>query len=329
MPSVASTVLFCLRLSARHGLSWAGLRQSGGDAITVSIWGLCFLVTWHGIDAARDVSKEIKNENNKPKAIAYLEIVSGSGERIPATRETDASYSYPDIKIWGMTAVLILLSAVASYLVWDKTKDWGIPSQSEIAQNDEIKNLEQFVIAKNENELRQTFGFPEMMNINITMIAHKVSYIRQVGGRAFDLTPYISGGREMLFNSDVAGNTLSRQGGGFRLDPDPNRVPLIVLPEEYSASLKLLNKYIDSDELPSAIVSQIKEFETAITDNAELLLRVLDETLRDHPDYYINYNDINSLHWHEIDNAYFGRFTMLKPKAQKIRDAIRDFQNVK
>jgi hypothetical protein len=114
--ALAGGVYFLIRLSKHAGLTWSSLRESGWEAIAVTVWAICALVVWHGIRAAIVVSREIRTEtSNAPK---YLAVVSGSGERLPVA---PVHYSHPDLKLWAMFLCLLIIASFASYLTWEKT----------------------------------------------------------------------------------------------------------------------------------------------------------------------------------------------------------------
>ena len=200
---------------------------------------------------------------------------------------------------------------------------------------DAIKDIDRLILSRDEAALRQAFGFPSMMTTNIQVVTAIVAYSKQVESKVpnlkpLDLSPYFVG-KEMMMDSELAEGHIRRYGGGFQYDPPDNkRVFILLLPNEYSAGKKVLLRFESSSELPSSVIKSIKEFDDAVYENADDLLHVLNNALKKDPNYYLRYEDLSSPeHFHRIDAMWLDHFILLRPKADKIRDAIRQFLDVK
>ena len=193
------------------------------------------------------------------------------------------------------------------------------------AQMEIIKDIERLVISRDESTLRQAFGFPSMMETNIRMNVAIVRHFEQADGKVLDLRPYL--GTEWMLDSELAEGHVRRFGGGFQYDPpDGKRVYLLALPSEYSVGKKVLFKFENSTELPTTVVGAIKNLDDAVYENANQLLHVLNTALKKDPDYYLRYDDQTSLeYFHKIDAMWLDSFVQLRPKADGIRDAIREY----
>jgi hypothetical protein len=121
---VGGAALFIYNVYHRTGgLSVNGVRESGGQGLAIAVWVVCFLISYHAVRASITVSREVQHERQTPSPVRYLEIVSPSGEHIPADVEQKV-YSRPHLKL-GATAVCILLAmAILAYLVFEKQKDF-------------------------------------------------------------------------------------------------------------------------------------------------------------------------------------------------------------
>ncbi len=176
--------------------------------------------------------------------------------------------------------------------------------------------------------LRQAFGFPSMMEKNIQLNIAIVSHFKK--GTPLDVRPYFIG-TETIMDSALAEGHIRRYGGGFVRDPpDAERVYMLILPSEYSSGKKQLLKFETSSELPTSVIKEVKDFDDSVYKNADKLLHVLNDALKKDPDYYLRYNDSSSSkYFHQIDAMWLDNFIQLRPKADKIRDAVRQFLGVK
>ncbi len=208
------------------------------------------------------------------------------------------------------------------------TKPNGQPIVS-AAQMDAIKDIDRLILSRDETMLRQAFGFPKMMENNIRMNIAIVRHFKQAENDTLDLRPYL--GTDWMINSELADGHVRRYGGGFQYDPpDGNRVYLLALPNEYTLGKKVLFKFQNSSELPTPILRAIKDLDEAVYKNADDLMHVLNTALKKDSDYYLRYDDQTSPeYFHQIDAMWLNHFVQLRPKADKIRDAIRKYVGVK
>src|SRR6266853_391274 len=204
----------------------------------------------------------------------------------------------------------------------------GNPALS-VAQMGAIKEIDRLILSRDETALRQAFGFPSMMETNIRMNMAIVSHFKKAETVPLDLTQYFNG-KEWMVDSLLAEGHIRRFGGGFQFDPpDDKRVYLLVLPNEYTVGKKVLLKFEKSSELPTPVIKTIKDLDDAVYKNADKLLHVLNSALKKDPDYYLRYEDQSSpYYFHQVDAMWLDNFIQLRPEADKIGDAIRQFLGV-
>jgi hypothetical protein len=154
---------------------------------------------------------------------------------------------------------------------------------------EEVKELDQFFVGRDEMALRKEFGFPLMMEKNIRMNITIVSHFKR--GTPREITKNLIG-HETLIDSELAQGHIRRHGGGFLQDqPDGTRVYMLMLPDEYSSGEKQLLKFATSSELPASVIKAVKNFDDVVYKNADKLLHVLNDALKKDPDYYLRYDD--------------------------------------
>jgi len=196
------------------------------------------------------------------------------------------------------------------------------------AQMEAIKELDQFIVGRDEMVLRQAFGFPLMMEKNIRMNITIVSHFKR--GTPREITKNLIG-HETLIDSELAEGHIRRYGGAFVQDqPDGTRVYMLMLPDEYTSGKKQLLKFETSSELPAPIIKEVKNFEDVVYKNADKLLHVLNDALKKDPDYYLRYDDpSSSTYFHQLDAMWLDNFIQLRPEADKIKNAVRQFLGVR
>lgn len=194
------------------------------------------------------------------------------------------------------------------------------------AQTEEIKQLRAFITDLDEMALRNEFGFPQMMTVNIKAVKDRTINFKMTGHDDFSYMPYQFDGGSMLLSGEQG---EVRRGGAIVFEPHPDRVSLVLLPKEYSAGEKILGRFENSTELPIPVISAVKDFDLAVQENANNLIRALNSALQKNPDYYLRYDDFQSPYFHKVDGMWLEHFIQLRPKADKVRDAIRQFIGVK
>jgi hypothetical protein len=202
----------------------------------------------------------------------------------------------------------------------------GSPKISE-TQTEALREVDQFIGEPDEMTLREEFGLNEMMRMNIKLVQDMVANSKGKGPRSEELLHYAQDKESMLV-ADRLGGHLSRRGGAFQLTGDASTVFQVVLPFAYSSTIRRLGKLEASSELPTSVIQALKNFDTAIISNVEMLARVEDDALKKDPNYFLLYDDSNSPFFHEIDALYFRKFVLLRPKADKVRDSVRKFRGV-
>ena len=192
------------------------------------------------------------------------------------------------------------------------------------AQMAVIKELDAFIVEDDEMSLRKKFGFPEMVEKNIRGNINNLHRYRRTG----QLTHYVLPPGETLIDSRFANGHIRRQGGAFLADFDDTTVFFILLPKDHSDAVAHLKKIENSPELPTSILGTLKEFDAAVSQNNTYLIEVQNAAMNESHDYFLEYYNPGSPYFHKIDDIYLGKFIQLRPKADKVRDAIRKFLGV-
>ena len=206
-----------------------------------------------------------------------------------------------------------------------KAKESKSPAQSKEGM-EQIAELDRIFASRDELGLREFYGFPQMVNINIAMNTQRRLNYARTGSPNTDLTPFIQG-REMELDVQYSPDNLKRTEAGIVFIPDINTVSLLILPTPYSVNKKALLRYENSFVLPGSVVDRVKEFDRTLQDNTDALLRVMNIAMRENPDYFMLHDNPDTRFFRAIEGRYYDQFKPLRPEADKIRDAIRSSMN--
>jgi len=234
-----------------------------------------------------------------------------------------------------MLTVSIVLVAYSVLAIWisspsessgkmEKHDDSQGISQEQL---DEIKQLDAIFSGLDENNLRNFFGFDEMVYLNMRMYQARIEQYKKTGNRSFNITPYVQG-QEMLLDTTIAGEHLNQTPGGGGYDFDPSQIALVVLPQKYSTNKKMLLRYENSSLLPSSVIIRVKNLDDTLQENAVQLIRVMDMSFKENPDNFLYYNIPATPYWHVVETRYWRQFKNIRPTADQIRDVCRQFLNV-
>jgi len=199
------------------------------------------------------------------------------------------------------------------------------------AQMEVIKEVEQFLVGRDEYSLREMFGFPLMMEKNIRMNVLAISHYKKGTPFTTKMMQENFIGTQTIQDIKLAEGHIRRYGGAFLQTPmDGTNIYALMLPDQFTDGKKKLLKLESSPELPSFITKEIKGFDKSIDKNATDLLHVLNSALKKDPNYFLQYDDVSSpQYFHQIDAMWLDHFTQLEPQANKIRDAIHKYLGVK
>jgi hypothetical protein len=207
---------------------------------------------------------------------------------------------------------------------------WGLRATGEITKptvpaldETQAKELDVIFGANDETQLRQYFGFPEMLNINIALNKVRREHFAQTHNPDMDLTPFMQN-RQMQFSSAYDIDSVRRTPGPLVAKLDIDSVSVLILSENYSVHKAELLKYENSSGPPPSVTCTIKDFDRALQLNVDLMQNLFNDLMRKSPNYFVLYDDASHPEYFKvIDTLYWGRFNQFRPVADQIRDALR------
>src|ERR1700733_6644306 len=194
--------------------------------------------------------------------------------------------------------------------------------------------LNQFIGGKDESHLQELFGFNEMLDLNVHITRDRVISERSGGVVPFDVGKYLAANRvgdgtPVIFQAKNDRPDLYPIGSPVKMRTiTPGKIDYVVAAAQYSNSKNRLAPYLTSGVLPQSIIYPLRDFDSLVGDEIVMLTHLLDEDFKQHPEYFLSYDDTNSELWHVIGKQFHQRFTLLQPKANSVIDAIRQFLQV-
>ncbi len=293
----------------RHRLSIQAIKDNWWDTFLPWILTLCALIAWHVIKAAINVLRE-----------ETLELPTTNGLLITKPN------AWFRVRLYTVAMIYLFAPFAIGFLSWQKASIAAEPQPT--SQMQEIKEVERFIAEPDELVLRGQFGLNEMLDMNIKLVTDMVASAKEGRPRSQELMNYTANKMVMVVKDLTTGH-VTRHGGTFQLNGDVNSVFEVVLPSSYSINIRKLQKFEASPELPTSIIQALKGFDAAIDGDAELLASVENDALKKDPNYFLHFDDTTSPFFHVVDTIYLDKFVELRPKADKVRDAIRQFLGVK
>lgn len=190
------------------------------------------------------------------------------------------------------------------------------------AQLQEIREVEEFIGRKSEIELRETFDFDQIVPYNLESVRARI-----IGKKLDDL---------VVMNFNLVGSRMdpkrmkvTREGEDSipMFDDIPGRVGVVHLSSKHIESCRTLDRFTDSSQLPTDVVTALRVVYDAVNDNIKLLMDVLDESLQDDERNITDY-DKRGQYEGRVANLYTRRFIALKPLAAAVNTAIRRHLNI-
>jgi hypothetical protein len=200
------------------------------------------------------------------------------------------------------------------------------PSPASAAINEAIA-LNALIGGKDELRLQAMFAVSETRDINIRMARDMLAfYVSHNSSEDFNFGSYTPNGSDYVIDSRYGQFTPHGGAGDFR--PFQNGLGIIILPPDYVRNKALLVNYLHSGTLPTTILEALKQFDSLIDKNTNSLFDVLNEAIKENPNYFVDEYDHSSATWQVIHKKCLEHFTRLEPSASAITGAIRKFLKI-
>jgi hypothetical protein len=226
-----------------------------------------------------------------------------------------------------VSALCVLIGIIGFAIdIHDYYSHPAVPEALLATQLQELKDLQNFIGNKDENELQDLFAFRDTLYFNIELAKQRMEPSQVPASESQAIDRYFAGGnaridlRYVAVGRDAAGTVV--------VNMIPGKIGIINTSKQFALNRAKLFTFESSLDLPSEIRNSVRDFDKTLDDNMALMLVVMNEQFAGDPNSIIEDETKNSPLWGVIENAYFKKFIALRPKADNVVDAIRRYLKV-
>jgi hypothetical protein len=198
----------------------------------------------------------------------------------------------------------------------------ALPSRLIDNQVLELQTIDRFIGVKDEYALHLLFDFHRIFVYNVKHYRDEFLFGATPQRDTNEIEGVFAGGE---------GRADSRYSkflpAESRIELLPGKIDMIKLTAQYVQNRNELASMIRSAATPTPVISALQEFDQAVENNTLLIFEVLNERLAD--DQQNITDEPPSPRWSATQNLYWSRFIPLRPYAERITAATREYLKVK
>ena len=187
------------------------------------------------------------------------------------------------------------------------------------AQFTKVAEVEAFFGGKDENDLRQLFDLPNILQKNINTQIIRVGFIKAGKESDFFYSNYTDNGSWIMWAKP---GYFSTGPSGVQLNTGPKDVHHLVTTTKFQGSQRKLIEFSNSVLIPDSIKVEINGFNDAVNKDTELMMQILDEKLHEDEDYFLLNMAMGTKYYGVIVSAFAVRMIHLKPAADRVLSSI-------
>jgi hypothetical protein len=221
--------------------------------------------------------------------------------------------------------VLAVLTAVLGAYFYSKRPD-PIPAPLLTAQLIELKNIDEFLGSREEADLRQTFDLPQIFYLNVLIWKKWANPSSITTEQSKKIDNFVKTGTGLIDKRSV--RVGSTEGGGGVIEPIPGKLWSLHISVKFNAAIERLRRYETNAMVPSDVRAALKDFDTIVANNIDLIFTVMNERYAENHDSLLHDDDSSSKLFGAVSSPYWKQFTPLRPSAEKINSAIRKYLKI-
>jgi hypothetical protein len=190
-----------------------------------------------------------------------------------------------------------------------------------------FEQIQQFFGGLDESGLRSLFDLPNMLRFNILLTRRDLQKNSFPTDLNTEMNSYFKDGQGRAVYRYASVTVTTSQ--IVNIEPLPGKIGFLNTSDKFIASRKILTDLLSSTVLPTKVRWALRDFDSIIEENLELMIDVLNERFSHNPLEFIFAEDRQSPHYGRIVGEYVIRFRLLSPRANNIRQAIRDYLGIK
>ena len=195
------------------------------------------------------------------------------------------------------------------------------PIRAEVseAQFAELTQLSNF-IGKDENGLRDTFDFMQVLHRNIAVQSIRIRFRNAGKLDEFLYNNYTEGDGSWIFIAMPGKYHVTPS--GVHVDAGPRDVCFLVTTAQYQSAQRTISEFINSPLIPESIRDDLKSYKHVVDSDYERMAYTLDKFMKQGDDFFLKSQDYGGPYYGVIQSDYFSSsFTLLKSKADVV---VRD-----
>ena len=182
----------------------------------------------------------------------------------------------------------------------------------------DLKEIDGFLSRKDENELREEFDIPHMLELNIRFVRRDLMHRNIPKEESEKIDEAFKGGQGIL---GVKYANLRVINNAVNVEWIPGKVGVINTTPKYIEAKKRLSYLIESVNLPTAIIQELKELDTATSNDMEAMIDSLNESIaKDRNNIVMNF-DYGSPFYGSASGLYWAKFKSLRPVVDHVNAA--------
>ena len=200
-------------------------------------------------------------------------------------------------------------------------------SPSQVSVNNErlaVLNSLQLIFGREEFPLRIVFDIPNTLQKNIDIEKSRITLTNAGKLDDFKYNNFTEGDGGFIWSAR-AGTYHFLPSGGPGIDAGPRDIVFLVTTKRYQDAMKTLDDVTNSVLVPKELGSKISEFKSIVNINLSNMTEILNSASHQGDDLFLKNDVEGTIYYKNINNAYWQKFTPLKPKADEIIDLIREY----
>lgn len=235
-------------------------------------------------------------------------------------------HSLPSYALVFFGGGIIGALALATYKWVETNHHEASPSSAESSRNQgsdiegELREVNEFICKKDENELRDEFDFPQMLKYNIEFAKRNLvpTLVSAEDSAAIDF--FFLNGQARI---DTRFAHVTVVNNRANVDWIPGRIGVINTSKKYVDSRKTLSRLISSAALPEQVTGALKLVDDAIEKNSATMIESLNESLAADPRNILENNVFGTERYASASGLYWTKFIPLRPRADVVTAAVR------
>jgi hypothetical protein len=187
------------------------------------------------------------------------------------------------------------------------------------AQFAKVAEVEAFFGGKDENDLRQLFDLPNILQKNINTQIIRIGFIKSGKEKDFFYNNYTDNGSWIVWAKPGA-YTIGP--GGVHMNTGSKDVHHLVTTTKFQNSQKRLVEFANSALVPDSIKTEINAFNEVLANDTSLMTQTLDERMHEDENFFLQNMDMGSKYYGVITTDFSRRLLHLKPPADRVLAAI-------